>query len=125
MYQFVLANLLADNDDVLAALFLDGTGETVDLASAGSNHYDLRILGAYLGIYLRRIEKIFVAYDLGHPRIVHIEKRGAHIYAVPLAEGYFLALIQRHPALVARARATLEDAAEQLKAELFPESLPR
>ncbi|HVT59731.1 MAG TPA: hypothetical protein VHR45_15190 [Thermoanaerobaculia bacterium] len=125
MYQYVLANLLAHNDDALGVLFMDGSGETIDLASAGSSHYELRLLGAYLGIYLRRIEKIFLTYNLGEPRIVHIEKQAAHIYAVPLPDGYFLALVQRHPALVARTRATLEDAARQLTSELFPEALPR
>ena len=41
---------------------------------------------------------------------------------MPLPDGYYLALVQRLPALVARARATMEDAAEQLKRELFPEA---
>jgi hypothetical protein len=120
MYQYVLANLLAQNEHCLGVLFLDGTGETVDLACAGASPYEMRVLGAYLGIYLRQLERMVVRNQLGVPRLVHIEKKAAHIYAVPLPDGYCLAMVQRHPTLVARARASLEDAARQLESELFP-----
>ena len=120
MFQYVLANLLANNDDALGVLFLDGTGETVDLACASDfSPYEMRVVGAYLGIYLRQLEKLLTQTDLGEPRMIHIEKRKVHIYAMPLPDGYYLALVQRQPALVARARVTLEDAVEQLTRELF------
>jgi hypothetical protein len=119
MYQYVLANLLANNDDALGVLFLDGGGETVDFACADGNPYGMRILGAYLGIYLRQLAKIARQSELGEMRLVHIEKGTLHIYAVPLPDGYYLALVQRQPALVARARATLEGAVEQLRSGLF------
>ncbi len=119
MFHYVLANLLANNKDALGALFLDGSGETVDLACADFSQYDMKIIGAYLGIYLRRFEKLLAGNDLGDLRIVHIEKRGIHIYIVPLPDEYCLALVQRHPALVAQARASLAEAVEQLKHELF------
>ena len=118
-FQYVLANLLADNDQALGALFLDGTGETVDLACSEFTPYQMRVVGAYLGIYLRQLEKLLANNDLGEPRMIHIEKEALHIYAMPLPDGYYLALVQRHPALVARARATMEEAVEQLKQELF------
>ena len=119
MFQYVLANLIANNDHALGALFLDGSGETVDLACSDFSPYEMRVIGAYLGIYLRQLERLVVANDLGEPRMIHIEKNAIHIYVVPLPEGYHLALVQRHPALVARARATLGEAVEQLKRELF------
>lgn len=121
MFQYVLANLLANNDHALGVLFLDGTGETVDLACADFSPYEMRVIGAYLGIYLRQLERLLGQSDLGETRMIHIEKKAVHIYAMPLPDGYYLALVQRLPALVARARATMEDAAEQLKRELFPE----
>src|SRR5580693_707819 len=40
MYQYVLANLLANNDDALGVLFLDGSSETVDLACADFSPYE-------------------------------------------------------------------------------------
>jgi hypothetical protein len=119
MFQYVLANLLANNDHAVGALFLDGSGETVDLACSEFSPYEMRVIGAYLGIYLRQLEKLLANNELGEPRMVHIEKKAVHIYVVPLPEGYHLALVQRHPAMVAQARASLTDAVEQLKRELF------
>ena len=118
--QSILAKLLANNKYALGALFLDGTGETVDLACATDfSPYEMRVIGAYLGIYLRQLEKVLATNDLGETRIIHIENRSLHTYIVPLLDGYHLALVQRHPALVAQARDTLNDAVEQLKREVF------
>ncbi|HEV8578798.1 MAG TPA: hypothetical protein VGX68_06900 [Thermoanaerobaculia bacterium] len=120
MFEYVLANLLANNDHALGALFLDGTGETVDLAcGTGFSPYEIRVVGAYLGIYLRQLEKVLANNDLGEPRMIHIEKKALHIYVVPLPDGYHLALVQSHPALVAHALDTLNEAVEQLRRELF------
>jgi hypothetical protein len=120
VFQYVLANLLANNDHALGALFLDGSGETVDLACGTDfSPYEMRVIGAYLGIYLRQLERVLANNDLGEPRMIHIEKKSLHIYVVPLPDGYHLALVQRHPALVARARESLNEAVEQLKRELF------
>jgi hypothetical protein len=119
MHQYVLANLLANNDEALGVLFLDPSGETVDLACSKFSPYDMRVIGAYLGIYLRQLHKLLEQNDLGSLRLVHVEKTSVHIYAMPLPEGYYVALVQRQPALVARARTTLEIAVEQLRAALF------
>ncbi|HSS76982.1 MAG TPA: hypothetical protein VLV54_09575 [Thermoanaerobaculia bacterium] len=120
VFQYVLANLLAHNDHALGALFLDGTGETVDLACGTDfSPYEMRVIGAYLGIYLRQLERLLASNDLGEARMIHIEKKALHIYVVPLHEGYHLALVQGHPAMVAHARETMALAVEQLRQELF------
>jgi hypothetical protein len=119
MFQYVLANLLANNEHCLGVLFLDGTGETVEMACAGLSPYEMRVAGAYLGIYLRQLRKTLDGNQLGRPLLVHIEKSGTHVYAVPLPDGYYLAMVQRQPALVARSRATLEEAVRQLEREVF------
>ena len=118
-FEFILANLLANNERAVGVLFLDGTGETVDLACSEFTPYQMRVVGAYLGIYLRRLEKVLASNELGATRMIHIEKQSIHIYAMPLHDGYYLGLVQRQPALVAKARQTLELAVAQLKAELF------
>lgn len=121
-FQYILANLLAANEGAAGVLFLDDAGETVDLACADfATPYDLRVMGAYLGIYLRQIEGVAEAGQLGATRLIHIERGGLHIYAVPLPDGYHVALIQRRPGLVARARRTLHRAAHELRHEFFPE----
>jgi hypothetical protein len=120
VYQYVLANLLARNDEALGVLFLDDNGETIDLAcSAAYDPAEMRVVGAYLGIYLRGLQRFLRVNELGEVRLIHIEKERAHIYIVPLPDGYHLALVQRHPALVARARESLYEAVDQLRRELF------
>lgn len=122
VFQYILANLLAANDGAAGVLFLDDAGETVDLACSDfTTPYDLRVMGAYLGIYLRQIEGVAQAGSLGTPQMIHIERGGLHVFAIPLPDGYHVALVQRRPALVAHARRSLETAALQLRSEFFPE----
>lgn len=52
-FQYILANLLAHNDGAVGVLFLDDTGETVDFACSDYSPYQMRVVGAYVGIYLR------------------------------------------------------------------------
>jgi hypothetical protein len=118
-YEYILADLLAKNDGAMGVLFLDDSGETVDLACADTSPYQMRVIGAYLGIYLRQIEQFLRSAGHGEPRWLHIEKDAVHFYAVPLPDGYYLALVQHAPALAAHARRTLEEARENLHRELF------
>lgn len=116
---YILANLLADNERAVGALFLDDSGETVDLACSDFTPYQVRVVGAYLGIYLRRLEKVCGDLELGEPHRIHIEKEDLHIYAQALPEGYYLAMLQRGPGMVGRAHRALEQASQQLQRVFF------
>lgn len=118
--QYILANLLADNDHAVGALLLDDSGESVDLACSELTPYQVRIVGAYLGIYLRQLARVCEGNRLGGPRHIHIEKEGLHIYGEALPEGYYVVLLQRRPALVGQARRSLRRAARELQRQLFP-----
>jgi len=118
-YQYILANLLAKADDAVGVLFLDDSGETVDLACSEFTPYQMRVLGAYLGIYMRQLRKVTEGNNLGVPELIHIEKEALHVYAAPLPDGYYLVLVQRQPALVATAQRALTDAARELTRSLF------
>jgi hypothetical protein len=117
-FQYILANLLAQTGAV-GVLFLDNTGETVDVACSDFTPYEMRVLGAYLGIYLRQVASFTEAQGMGLPSQVHIEKDRLNIYALPLPEGYYLVLVQRRPALVGKARQYLDEAGQQLARALF------
>ncbi|MEZ5313927.1 MAG: hypothetical protein R2862_09905 [Thermoanaerobaculia bacterium] len=121
-FEYVLANLLAQNDNAVGVLFLDDTGETVDFACSDFSPYQMRVVGAYVGIYLRQTEKFLASTDLGSPQFLHVEKDNLHLYTMPLPDGYYLVLVQRRPALTAKARRTMEDACSQLQSELFARS---
>ena len=118
-YQYILANLLARNPGAVGVLFVDDSGETVDLACADFTPFQLRIVGAYVGIYLRQMQAFLAEGGHGEARWLHIHKDRLHIYVAPLPDGYFLVLVQRSPALSAAARRSLGDACEQLTRELF------
>lgn len=118
--EYILANLLAANDRAQGALFLDESGETVDLAcSEDLTPYQARVIGAYLGIYLRQLEKVCDRNRWGRPQQMHIEKEGIHIYAQALPEGYYVVLLQSRPGLVAEARRSLAGAVGDLRREFF------
>jgi len=119
VFEFILADLLAKNDNAVGCLFLDDSGETVDLACSEFSPYQMRVVGAYVGIYLRQMHAFLDEGGHGAPAWLHIEKDALHIYVMPLPEGYYLVLVQRAPGLVARSRRTLEDARDQLVQELF------
>ncbi len=118
-FQYILANLLSANDKAVGVLFLDGTGETVDVVCAGYTPEQLKVVGAYLGIYFRQLERAMESVSLGGPRMIHVEVNELHILATALPDEYFLVLVQQRPALVARARVTLLEAATELGRELF------
>ena len=117
-FEYILANLLAETH-ASGVLFLDGTGETVDVVCSDFTPYEMRVLGAYLGIYLKQVGNALDEWSMGSPRLVHVEKDRLHIYALPLPEGYYLVLVQRRPALVGKARVELDRAAQQLISALF------
>jgi predicted regulator of Ras-like GTPase activity (Roadblock/LC7/MglB family) len=118
-FQYILADLLASNEQAVGALFLDEAGEAVDVACADYTPYELRVAGAYLGIYLRQLERLLETANLSSPTVLQISNQRLHILAVPMPDGYCLALIQRSPARIGSARRSLVEAARQIRQELF------
>lgn len=118
-YQYILANLLANNEGALAVLFVDEVGETVDLACSEFTPHDMKVLGAYVGIYQRQLAEMLGGSDYGDLRIFHVEKDSIHLYATSLPDGYSLVLVQRRPGLVARAWETMLAARRQMAREIF------
>lgn len=118
-FQYVLANLLADQPDAVGVLFLDDAGETVDFACVDESPYEMQLLGAYLGIYLRQVGNIVASANLGSIRWFHIERRYRNLHVTVLPDGYYLVLVQSHPGQIATARESLRRAAVQLTREVF------
>jgi hypothetical protein len=118
-FQYTLANLLAANEGTVAVLFLDETGETVDMACSEYTPYQMKIVGAYLGIYWRQVSTLLESLTYGEPTVLHMEKGNLHFFAAPLRDGYYLALVQRRPAVVARTRHSLQVACDEIIREIF------
>ncbi len=120
-FQYTLANLLANNERAVAVLFLDETGEAVDVACSEYSPYEMKVVGAYVGIYLRQLRQLLERSKLGQPDFLHIENESIHLYASSLPDGYYLVLVQRRPAVVAQARETLQRARDEIAREIFAE----
>ena len=118
-FQYTLANLLAKNRGALAVLFLDETGETVDLACAEYTPYEMKVVGAYVGIYMRQMAEVSVAAGLGRVDVLHIEKDEIHLFAAVLPDGYYLVLVQTRPSLTAHSQRTLLEARDEIAREIF------
>jgi hypothetical protein len=118
-FQYILTDLLAQNEGAVGALFLDDAGETIDYACTDSNPMDMRLLGAYVGIYLRQLRRFLEPGVFGTLGTVHIESSELHVFAVPLEDGYYLVVAQRSPTLSARTRRQVDRAAKLLVRELF------
>lgn len=118
-FSYVLANLLAKNENCLGAMFLDPSGETIELSCTEVSPYQLRILGAYLGIHLRQLDRIAHNNALGEARLLQLELDSLAVLAAPMPEGYYLVLVQRPPVKVAIACRELLKAAELLRQEAF------
>ena len=117
-FQYILTDLLASTEGAIGVLFLDGGGETVDVVCSEFTPYQMRVVGAYFGIYLRQLDRVCQG-DLGSPRLVHIEREGLHLHAMALPDGYYLVLVQRRPGQVSWARAQLQKAGLDVSREVF------
>ncbi|HEX4955953.1 MAG TPA: hypothetical protein VF017_21400 [Thermoanaerobaculia bacterium] len=119
-FQYILANLIAKAEHAVGSLFLDPTGETIDLACSELSPFQMKVLGAYLGIHLRQMERVLDAEGLGAPRCLTLHHQRLILHVVPLADGYALALVQRPPANLGRAQRLLENAADVMEREVLP-----
>ena len=118
-FQYLLANLLADAPEAVAVIFLDDSGETVEMACTEGDPFDLKVSGAYLGIYLKRIHSNLEETESGELQDFHIELDNLQYQVAPLPDGYSLILVQLRPARVAQGRKMLASAAEQMRREVF------
>jgi hypothetical protein len=117
-FEYILSNLLATVDGAVGVLFLDEGGETVDVVCSEFTPYQMRVVGAYFGIYLHQLDR-FCQGPLGVPRMVHVEREGLHLHAMALPDGYYLVLVQRRPGQVIQARAQLQRAGDDVRREVF------
>lgn len=118
-FQYILANLLADVDEALGVVFVDEEGETVDVAARRATGVDLRVTGAYLGIYVQRVVSLTERLGLGRPLVLFIERRGLTIVACTLSGGYSLAVVQDGNHGVGRSSRSLRRAAGHLEREVL------
>lgn len=93
MFRMILHELIATTRGALAALFLDWEGETVDLVCEHDlDDHDLRILGAYQGIFLTRLRELCAGVGAGNPHRFKVEFERNAVLISDVKDGYYLVL---------------------------------
>ena len=94
MFRLILHELLATTTGALAALFLDYEGETVELVCEHDlNDHDLRILGAYQGIFLSRLRELCTHVGAGEPQRFKVEFPETAVLLYDIKDGYYVVLL--------------------------------
>ena len=94
MFRLILHELIATTTGALAALFLDFEGETVELVCEHDlNDHDLRILGAYQGIFLTRLRELTNRLGAGEPLRFKVEFPETAVMLYDIKDGYYVVLL--------------------------------
>jgi len=94
MFRLILDELLVTTHGALAALFLDWEGETVELVcDRDLSDHQLRILGAYQGIFLTRLRSMCSKIGAGAPERFKIEFAEMSVLSYDVKDGYFIVLL--------------------------------
>ncbi|REJ77124.1 MAG: hypothetical protein DWQ36_17880 [Acidobacteria bacterium] len=122
MFQEILRDLV-ESSGAEGALFLDESGEMIELSCDGMNPHDVRLLGAYMGIYLRQLQRFLDEPTYGELQDFLVESRRRFLFCRPLVDGYSVVLVQSAPALRNRTRHALRVAAQRLIEEMTGEAV--
>jgi predicted regulator of Ras-like GTPase activity (Roadblock/LC7/MglB family) len=119
VFRLILHEMLATTGGALAALFLDFEGETVELVcDRDLNDHDLRILGAWQGIFLTRLRELCAHAGAGEPQRFKIEFAHTTVLSFDIRDGYYVVLLVDRSANEGLAWRKLERCRERLIAEM-------
>jgi len=94
VFRMILHELLATTSGAQAALFLDWEGETVELVcDQDLSDHELRIIGAYQGIFFSRLRALCSKVDAGEPRRFKIELATRAVLSYDVQDGYYVVLL--------------------------------
>jgi predicted regulator of Ras-like GTPase activity (Roadblock/LC7/MglB family) len=88
-----LRDLVFSVEGSLGAIFLDWEGETVEVACDDHPLDDLRVVGAYQGIFLGQLERLCRQLPIGRPQRFKVEFERETILSCVLRDGYYLVLL--------------------------------
>jgi predicted regulator of Ras-like GTPase activity (Roadblock/LC7/MglB family) len=117
-FQYLLTNLLVDVPGAQGAIFLDPEGEAVELISRQATAYELKLEGAYHGIFLRQAARIAALSGAGELERIAIAGTQMQVMSKALKGGYYLVLIMESGASPALACDALQRASEHFNHEI-------
>lgn len=117
-FNYLLTNLLVDVPEALGAIFLDDEGETVEFVTRHGEPFDLKVEGAYQGIFTRQLGSASAASGIGELEFFVVEGEELATLTHLLPDGYYVVLVARKPVAGARAQHHLRQTARLLAREL-------
>ena len=117
-FQYLLTNLLVDVPGAQGAVFLDSEGETVELVTRQATPYELKLEGAYHGIFLRRAARLAVLSQSGELERVSIVGSKMQVMSRALKGGYYLVLVMAPGTAMAIASVAVQRVSEALNREI-------
>lgn len=119
-FRDILADLLQATRGAIGAAFLDSEGESVEVASArpfDTDDHELRVIGAYAGIFLSHLRRVAEATESGASRRFKIDFAATTIFCSDLGDGYYLVVVVDSSAV----EGTVWQALERCRAALLGE----
>ena len=117
-FQYLLTNLLVDVPGAQGAVFLDSEGETVELVTRQATPYELKLEGAYHGIFLRRAARLAALNKSGELERVTISGSKLQVMSWALRAGYYLVLVMEPGTSLALAGDAVRRVSEALNREI-------
>ena len=117
-FNYLLTNLLVDVPEAIGVIFLDYDGETVDFVTRHGEPFDLKVEGAYQGIFTRQVNSTVHSAGIGALECFVIEGDDLATLTHILPAGYYVVLVARRPVARARAQHHLSQTAKMLAREI-------
>ncbi|MGH9418949.1 MAG: roadblock/LC7 domain-containing protein [Thermoanaerobaculia bacterium] len=120
-FREILLEVLQTTEGAIGAAFLDSEGESVEVGSARpfeTDDHDLRVIGAYAGIFLSQLRRIAASTDGGTASRFKIDFAGRRIFCCDLRDGYYLVLLAEAGAVEGVVWQRLKRCSEKLLAEM-------
>lgn len=117
-FNYLLTNLLVDVPEAVGAIFLDDEGETVEFVTRHGEPFDLKVEGAYQGIFTRQLGSTALTAGIGDLEFFVVEGDELATLTHVLPDGYYVVLVARRPVVQARAQHHFRRTAKLLAREL-------
>ncbi len=117
-FQYLLTNLLVDVPGAQGAIFVDPEGESVDFVTRQATTYELKLEGAYHGIFLRRAARLAALVGGGELRSIVISGTKLKVMSQRLRGGYYLVLVMESHAPACLAVVAMRRTGEALDREI-------
>ncbi len=95
-FREILYELLQTVRGSIGAVFLDSEGESVEVVSARpfeADDHELRVVGAYAGIFLSQLGRVSDASNGGSAHCFKIDFAPSRIFCTVLKDGYFVVIL--------------------------------